>query len=77
MAVLNDRAAGGPVARPCGTTEINNQLLSASAKKIGSVVQYEADTNEGLGDQDVFGQQQWCSMETGQLNTLLSNLMCP
>ena len=77
VAVSNDGVADAPVARPCGTPGINDQLLSASAKKIRRVAQYEAETNDGLGDQEVFGQQQWCFMEMGQLNRLLSNLTCP
>ena len=62
-AVSNGGVALAPVARPCGTTGINDQLLSASAKKIRRVAQYEAETNDGLRDQDIFGQQLWCFME--------------
>ena len=69
--------ANAPVVEPENRRDVQNEQLSASAKKIHRVEQYEAETNDGLGDQEIFGQHVWCFMEIGQLNRLLSDVCCP
>ena len=71
----NERPANAPAVEPENRRDVQNEQLSASAKKIHCVEQYEAETNERLGDQEIFGQHVWCFMEIGQLNRLLSDVL--